>query len=177
MGILVSIDVESDGPAPGLYSMISFGAIIVEEKLNRTFYAKIKPISNQWIPEALAISGFTREQTLSDEFLPPEIIMARFETWILRNNSYDGRPIMFSDNSSYDFAFINYYFRCYLRRNPFGYSSRNINDLYKGMMKDTSVNFHHLRKTIHSHDPLDDARGNAEALLSMEKMGLKLRKE
>ena len=32
------VDVESDGPIPGDYSMISFGAIIVEPTLNRTFY-------------------------------------------------------------------------------------------------------------------------------------------
>jgi hypothetical protein len=32
----------------------------------------------------------------------------------------------------------------------------------------------HLRKTIHSHHPVDDAKGNAEALLAMKEMGLKI---
>ena len=37
------------------------------------------------------------------------------------------------------------------------------------------VNFKHLRKTRHTHNPVDDARGNAEALLVMKEMGLKIR--
>jgi len=42
-------------------------------------------------------------------------------------------------------------------------------------MKDTFVNFKHLRKTKHTHHPVDDARGNAEALLTMkETLGLKI---
>ena len=32
---VIIVDVESDGPIPGDYSMISFGAVIVEEKLDR----------------------------------------------------------------------------------------------------------------------------------------------
>jgi len=37
------------------------------------------------------------------------------------------------------------------------------------------ANFKHLRKTRHSHNPVDDARGNAEALLGIkEEYGLKM---
>ena len=40
---------------------------------------------------------------------------------------------------------------------------------------DVFVNFKHLRKTKHTHHPVDDARGNAEALLAMkEQLGLKI---
>jgi hypothetical protein len=59
-----SIDVEADGPIPGKYSMISFGAVKVEGDLKETFYAEINPISTKWEPEALAVSGFSREETL-----------------------------------------------------------------------------------------------------------------
>jgi hypothetical protein len=47
------VDIESDGPIPGDYSMVCFGAIVVEPSLGRTFYGKPEPISEQWIPEAL----------------------------------------------------------------------------------------------------------------------------
>jgi len=40
------IDIEADGPIPGDYSMVSFGAIIVEPSLSKTFYGKLKPISD-----------------------------------------------------------------------------------------------------------------------------------
>ena len=61
----VMVDVESDGPIPGDFSMICFGAVIVEPGLSRTFFGELKPISNQFIPDALAVSGFSREECLS----------------------------------------------------------------------------------------------------------------
>jgi hypothetical protein len=43
------------------------------------------------------------------------------------------------------------------------------------LVKDMFVNFKHLRKTKHTHNPVDDARGNAEALLQIkEQYGLKI---
>ena len=41
------------------------------------------------------------------------------------------------------------------------------------MKHDTFKNFKHLRRTKHTHHPVDDAKGNAEALLTMREMGLK----
>ena len=47
---------------------------------------------------------------------------------------------------------------------------------YKGLQKDTFANFKHLRRTRHTHNPVDDAMGNAEALLHMkEVLGLKIK--
>ena len=73
---VVSVDTEADGPIPGDYSMISFGAVIVDEKLNKTFYGKLKPISEKWLPRSLKITGFTREETLT--FDDPVEVMERF---------------------------------------------------------------------------------------------------
>ena len=49
----IMVDVEADGPIPGDYSMIAFGAVKVEPELKKTFYGRIKPISDAWIPEVL----------------------------------------------------------------------------------------------------------------------------
>ena len=59
--------------------------------------------------------------------------------------------------------------------NPFGWSSRRIGDLYCGMKMDSRANWKHLRKTRHDHNPINDALGNAEALLEIQKMGLKIK--
>ncbi len=167
----VMVDIESDGPIPGDFSMICFGAIIVEEGLNRTFYGKLKPISQAFIPEALAVSGFSREETM--EFDDPKTVMEAFAQWI--KSECRGRAFFISDNNGFDWQFINWYFHHFLGSNPFGFSSTNLGSLYKGLVKDTFVNFKHLRKTRHTHHPVDDARGNAEALLAMKTtMGLKI---
>jgi hypothetical protein len=41
-------------------------------------------------------------------------------------------------------------------------------------VKDGYAEWKHLRKTPHDHHPVNDARGNAEALLAMIAMGLRL---
>jgi len=66
----IMVDIESDGPIPGDYSMISFGAVLVDEQLDKTFYGKLKPVSDKFIPKALAVSGHSREETL--EFEEPQ---------------------------------------------------------------------------------------------------------
>jgi hypothetical protein len=161
----VMVDIESDGPIPGDYSMISFGAIIVEPSLARTFYGRLRPISERWIPEALAVSGHNREQVMG--FPPAEQVMAEFKGWLEQNAK--GQPRFISDNNGFDWQFINWYFHHFLGANPFGYSSTNLGSLYKGVVKDFFKNFKHLRKTAHTHNPVDDARGNAEAFLAIIK--------
>jgi hypothetical protein len=166
------VDIESDGPIPGDYSMIALGAVVVEPALDRTFYGRLRPVSEHWIPKALAVSGFTRGETL--DFDAPKAVMERFRAWLLSESV--GRPMFFSDNNGFDWQFINWYFHHFIGDNPFGFSSTNLGSLYKGMVGDMSRNFKHLRKTKHTHDPIDDALGNAEALLYLkEKMGLKIK--
>jgi hypothetical protein len=169
----VMVDVESDGPIPGDYSMVCFGAVVVDETLEKTFYARLHPISDKWVPEALAVSGFTREQTM--QFDPPLQAMQAFGDW-LRVYASAGRLMFISDNNGYDWQFINWYFHHFLGENPFGHSSTNLGSLYKGVVRDFSKNFTHLRVTEHTHQPVDDAKGNAEALIAIVKQhGLKIR--
>jgi hypothetical protein len=166
------VDIESDGPIPGDYSMIAFGAIVVDENLDKTFYGKLKPISERFIPEALNVSGFTREETLT--FDEPKQVMLEFAEWL--NNFNVERPIFISDNNGFDWMFICWYFHHFIGNNPFGFSSQNLGSFYKGLVKNTTKNFKHLRKTTHTHNPVDDAKGNAEALLVMKnKMELAIR--
>jgi hypothetical protein len=167
----VMVDIESDGPIPGDYSMISFGAVIVEPGLRQNFYGRLKPISQKWIPDVLKLSGFSRRQTL--EFDDPTLVMVQFRDWLQQRIS--GHPMFIADNNGFDWQFVNWYFHHFTGANPFGFSSSNLGSLYKGLVKDTNEDFKHLRKTRHSHHPVDDAMGNAEALMHMkEVMGLKI---
>jgi DNA polymerase III epsilon subunit-like protein len=159
----VMVDVEADGPIPGDYSMVSFGAVIVESGLHKTFYGKLRPISEKWVSEALGVSGFSREETLG--FNDPRAVMEKFDRWL--GEAVSGRPIFIADNNGFDWSFINWYFHHFLGHNPFGHSSMNLGSLYKGLVKDVRKSFKHLRITKHTHHPVDDAKGNAEALLTL----------
>jgi hypothetical protein len=169
----ISCDVESDGQIIGINSMVCFGAVIVEPTLLKTFYGKTRPISDIWVPKALAISGFSRKE--HENFDDPEKVMKEFAVWIKENSI--GQPILISDNNGYDASWINFYFWKYYGSNPFGWSSRRIGDLYCGMKMDSRAGWKHLRNTNHDHNPVNDAKSNAEALLEMQKMGLKIKFE
>ena len=169
----IVVDVEADGAIPHKYSMVCFGAVVVEPSLTKTFYGKTRPISSEYVPEALAVSGFSRLE--HEGFDDPKTVMENFAEWIGQNSK--GRPTFISDNPAFDWQWINYYFHTFLGKNPFGFSARRIGDLYCGMKMDATLNAEWkklLRKTVHDHHPVNDAKGNAEALLAMKKMGLKL---
>lgn len=166
---LVVVDVETDGPCAGLYSMLTLGAVVVEPSLNKTFYGEFKPFDDaRFDPEAMAVGGYTREQVL--QFPNSQATMIDFKKWL---NDLWVKPIFISDNPAFDWQFVNYYFHLYGLGNPFGFSARRIGDLYSGLTKDMRAKWKHLRQTKHTHNPLDDAKGNAEALLKIFDMGLK----
>ncbi len=60
------VDIEADGPIPGDYSMVCFGAIIVEPQLNRTFYGQLRTDIRTLDSEALSSAALVaRRQCLS----------------------------------------------------------------------------------------------------------------
>jgi DNA polymerase III epsilon subunit-like protein len=168
----VIVDVEADGPIPGEFSMVCFGAVVFQEGLNQTFYGRTRPISERFIPEALAISGFSQQE--HQGFDEPKDVMQAFDEWLAKRSS--GRPVFVSDNLAFDWQFINYYFHRFLGHNPFGFSGRRIGDLYAGLVKDASkaTAWKKYRVTAHTHNPVDDAKGNAEALMKFRELGLKI---
>ena len=169
----IVVDVESDGPIPHKYSIVCFGAVVVEPSLSKTFLGKTRPISAEWMPDALAVSGFTREE--HEAFDDPLQVMQEFGSWLEQHSK--GRPIFISDNLAFDWQWINWYFHWFTGKNPFGFSGRRIGDLYCGMKMDTGLNAEWkrlFRKTAHDHNPVNDAIGNAEALLAFKELGLKI---
>lgn len=170
----VMVDVETDGPIPGDFSMLAIGAVVVEPSLGRRFKRYVRPIPGaRFEPEALAVGGFTREETLDDpRFEDPAVVMHDLCDWV--HDLDVRRPVFIADNNGFDWSFVNWYFHHFHGENPFGFSSQNLNSLYKGLTRDAFASFKHLRRTKHDHDPLNDALGNAEALLHMiGEMGLK----
>lgn len=169
----IVVDVEADGNLLGLNSMVCFGAVLVDKegKLDQTFYGKTAPISDYFDPEALAISGFSREEHL--KFDNPLEVMTNFKLWIEEHSK--GKPILLSDNNGFDASWINWYFIKYLGENPFGWSSRRIGDMFAGFMNNSHYKWKQHRITKHTHNPVDDAKGNAEALLWLKNKGFNIK--
>jgi hypothetical protein len=77
--------------------------VIVEPCLARSFYGRLKPISEAWLPDALRVSGHTREETLA--FDDPKVVMAQFADRLKQN--VERRPQFIADNNGFDWQFIN----------------------------------------------------------------------
>jgi hypothetical protein len=86
----LSLDIEADGPIPGEYSMLSLGAVLVGPNVETTdgFYVEMRPISERFNQDALAVSGLKRER-LTVSGVPPQIAMWDFSRWL---RTIDGRP-------------------------------------------------------------------------------------
>ena len=169
----IVVDVEADGNLIGTNSMVCFGAVIIDKegKLDKTFYGETVPISDIYNPEALSVSGFSRSEHL--EFDEPHLVMQDFKEWIEENSK--GKPILISDNNGFDASWINWYFIKYIGENPFGWSSRRIGDMFAGFMNSSHYKWKKHRITRHTHNPIDDCMGNAEALLWLRDQGYNIK--
>lgn len=166
----IVVDTEANGPYPNPYSMVGLGAVALTKKLDKSFLGWMKPDSDEYVPEALSSIGLTHEQTLA--FRPAAEVLEEFAAWLVAVCGPGRHPQFVSDNPAFDFQFVNNYCWRYLGRNPFGWSGRRIGDLYCGLQKDVQKRWKKLRTTVHDHNPMNDARGNAEALIKMRDMGL-----
>lgn len=158
------VDVEANGPCPGIFSMAKLGCVVLDNKgqTKRRFYGTYSPISENYLAEAYKHSNITREEHLT--FDDPSLTTHKFYEFIKSIPGY-GRRIFISDNLAFDWQFCNYYFWKYIGDNPFGFSGRRINDIYSGAVRDlrASNKWKDLRITVHDHNPVNDALGNAEA--------------
>ena len=128
--VYLSVDVETSGPIPGEYSMLTIGACVVDDP-DQEFTCEIKPISMSAEPEALEVTGLSLER-LAVEGVPPEVAMKQFQEWIERVTRTGTIPVFVGLNAPFDWSFINYYFHRYLGANPFGFSALDIKALYMG---------------------------------------------
>ncbi len=164
----ISVDVETAGPTPGDYAMVSIGACPVDDP-DRGFYIELKPDRDAVVESALAVSGLSME-TLRAEGTDPRQAMEEFAQWIRDVvPPQTHRPVFVGFNAVFDWMFVNEYFVRYGIENPFGHGGLDIKSYYVGMMGSTweQTSMRHLSPKYLagrplSHNALGDARDQAE---------------
>ncbi|MFE7562687.1 exonuclease [Kitasatospora sp. NPDC057500] len=181
--VYVSVDVEADGPIPGPYSMVALGAVVAgwhdADGFRRSgnvesagFYRELRPVSDAWVPEALAVSGLDRAALLADG-TEPGVAMRELTHWLEQARSGpDGRryrPVMVGYPAVYDWQFLHWYLVRFTGSSPFGHSGcLDVKTLYAaragvpfaGIGK-RSMPGELLPDLPHTHHALDDAREQA----------------
>ncbi len=142
--LYVAVDVEADGPIPGPYSMISLGMAVVGRP-DLTFYTELRPISDEFVPEALAVSGLDRERLLR-EAPTAEQAMTSAARWI-NDLRRIGRPVFLAGPAVFDGMFVHWYFMRFLGKSPFNASGAGL-DLRSYWMGRTGCEWAGSRKAM-----------------------------
>ena len=93
----ISVDIETAGPNPGAYSLLSIGACLVADPTH-AFYVEVQPVNNNALPHALQVSGLTLAY-LAEHGLPPAEVMSQFEAWVLRETPSGHTPVFVAFNA------------------------------------------------------------------------------
>jgi hypothetical protein len=129
--VYFSADVETDGPIPGPFSILSFALVYAgafdgehftePRDYKRTFYRELKPISENFQPEALRVNGLDRDRLLR-EGEAPESAMTGASRWI-KGIADDAKPVLVAYPLSFDWAWLYWYFvRFAAEGSPFNHS-------------------------------------------------------
>lgn len=177
----ISVDVETSGPIPGAFSLLSIGAcmirsgeVLTADDFSRTFYCTLRPLDGAGSdPAALAVVGFSLED-LAQTGSEPERAMISFEQWVLAACG-SAKPVFVGLNAAFDWSFINYYFHRFLGRNPFGFSALDIKSLYMGLTGSSWADTRSSRMAATlgipqgkiTHHALDDAKAQAELFVAI----------
>ncbi len=163
----ISVDIETAGPVPSKYAILSIGACLVEDP-EETFYVELQPEHTAAMPEALAVTGLSIDSLL-ERGERPERAMSMFEDWILTQVPGGSRPVFTAFNAAFDWMFIADYFERFLGRNPFGHSALDIKAFAMGSGNTswaaTSMDVlsaQHLGGRSLTHNALADAVDQAE---------------
>jgi len=166
------VDIESSGPIPSQYALLSIGACTLNEP-RQTFYIELQPDSELYTEDANQIHGLSQKR-LAEKGIPPAEAMQKFADWIGQATPDDTDPVFTALNAPFDWMFINDYFHRYLGHNPFGHKALDIKAYYMGLhgasweetsYKNISKTYQFQRKL--SHNALDDALDTAELFLMM----------
>lgn len=116
--IYFSADVETDGPIPGPFSMLSFALVFAgvfdgreftaPSSFDRTFYRELRPISDRFQPEALQVNGLDRNRLLH-EGGDPATVMTEAARWI-KSIAGNCKPILVAYPLSFDWPWLYWYF-------------------------------------------------------------------
>ncbi len=127
----ISVDIETAGPFPSRYSLLSIGACLVDEP-SAAFYVELQPVNEEADAGALAVGGLSLA-ALAETGVPPRAALVQFEAWVLAHTPEGSRPVFVGFNAAFDWMFINDYFHRFLGHNPFGHNALDIKAFYMGM--------------------------------------------
>jgi hypothetical protein len=181
----ISIDIESDGPAPGLYSMLALGAVAfaVDDSELGSWYATLEPLDGAarhpgtmdwWATQPEAWAEVNRGQRR------PLPAICEFAAWC---DALPGKLTAVAPPAAFDFGFANWYCWAFAGRNPLGFSCLDIKSYaaglarhpgYRGLSEERILAMAGLsgQPAPLSHVAVDDARQQGRLFMALRRAAL-----
>ena len=166
--VYISVDVETDGPIPGPYSMLSLGAVAFtpegdeldgfEVNLLELPGAHQHPDTMEWWDTQTEAWEYARR-----DLVEASVAMESFYRWV---EKFPGKPVFVGYPAGFDFLFVYWYLIQFCGDSPFSHSALDMKTyamaiLNKPYRQSTKRNWpkRWSRGTPHhSHKAIDDAR-------------------
>jgi DNA polymerase III epsilon subunit-like protein len=164
---MVSVDVETAGPNPADYALLSIGACTLGSP-RKEFYVELQPTTMKADEQASEIHQLDLDQ-LSKTGQAPNRAMQLMANWLTEEIPSESPPLFLGFNAPFDWMFICDYFQRFLGHNPFGHSAIDIRSFYMGL---SQVEWENTRMAQIStkalkHNALEDACDQAELFKRM----------
>ena len=134
------VDIEANGPVPGLYDMVSLGAVVVAPgssgrlEIGESFYMEIKPQAPRFDARAASIHGLDQDR-LASEGLPRRRAMASLASWVTEHTRPGTEATFVGHNAPFDWSYIAWTYAAEEMKNPFGYKALCTKSLATGVLK------------------------------------------
>jgi hypothetical protein len=176
--LFVSVDIEADGPIPGDYSMLSFGAVamVYPKRIIDTFYVKLNPLPDaKKDPDTMRFwkknPEAWKEATTNQK--DPGEAMQSFVTWLDLHDRY--KPVFVGYPLGFDFTFISWYLMHFCGESPFKFHGIDLRTyamaVFRKTYKDSNVSqmpkYVMPKDFANSHHALEDAKSQGELFMNL----------
>lgn len=177
------IDIEASGPVPGLFNMVSLGAVPVRLGADGKWgvdavelYQEYKPVFPGWDDGAEKIHNIKRAH-LEASGLELKPALEALKEWA-KALSKKTRLVFVGHNAPFDWSFVAYYYAYVGMDNPFGYNALDTKALAMGKLdlswlETSKENLQTLLPSLPAqddkrvHNAVYDARYQAEILAAL----------
>jgi DNA polymerase III epsilon subunit-like protein len=133
------VDIECNGPVPGLYDMVSLGAVAVAQdeagllQIGASYYVEIQPQAPRFDARAAEIHGLDQDR-LQREGLPRREAAEQLAAWVRAQTRPGTDPTFVGHNAPFDWSFVAWTYAAEGLDNPFGYKALCTKSLAAGVL-------------------------------------------
>jgi hypothetical protein len=178
-----SVDVEADGPIPGVNSMLSLGCAVFDPDGHAlgTYSANLKPLPDATPNEKTMAWWATQPkawEACQQNPREPSEVMPEFAQWVLATAGENVKPVFAAWPVGFDFTYVYWYLMRFHGHSPFSHHALDIRSFAMAFMNLTYRSAHKskLQKRLkdrlnlshhHDHIALHDAIEQGELLVAL----------